>query len=247
MRTEITFYKDGDNWYFDNQIVSPTTFEIRIRNNGNGHVELIGDNNEPIFSGFTTSIKDGLGNGYVDYDALMAAVGGFFAGADFTALIQAVQNSGGTQLKAFSNTIARPANTTPYTAQDVVGSVLTIANVAKATGTGVKINRIRIQTNDTGVAGKRFNVHVFNEMPTVAADNSPLVIDWANRLRRIGAVSIVMGTGNLNTVGMNDWNTLTLSPIGRDVFIVIESADGFTPSANSTQFQVTIDTELSNN
>ena len=81
MRTEITFYKDGDNWYFDNQIVSPTTFEIRIRNNGNGHVELIGDNNEPIFSGFTTSIKDKLGNGYADFAALVTAVGDFFVKA----------------------------------------------------------------------------------------------------------------------------------------------------------------------
>ena len=185
---------------------------------------------------------------YTNIQDLIDDIQPFFTSSDFTTLIQAVQNSGGTQLKAFTNKIVRPANTTIYTAGDVVGSTLIIADVAKSIGTGVRIHRIRIQTNDTGVAGKKFNVHVYNDLQSnVPADNAAFAIDWANAQKRIGAIPVVMGVGNLGTVGMNDYNELTLNPIGRDVYVVLESVDGFTPSAASTEFQITIDTELSNN
>lgn len=248
----INFYKHNDLLTFGDLTVNPNMFimeensptEITIRWSDRSDIYLNGvaiGSNIPV-----ANFKRYNETGYASVAEIKAECKDFFASADFTSLIQAVQNSGGTQLKPFSNTLTR-TGLTPYTAQDVIGGVLTIANVAKATGTGVRINRIRIQTNDTGVAGKRFNVHVFNELPTVAADNSALVIDWSNRLKRAGAISIVMGTGNFGTEGTNDWSTITLSPIGRDVFIVIESADGFTPSANSTEFRITTDTELSNN
>ena len=48
------------------------------------------------------------------------------------------QSSGGSQLKSFSVELTRPANTTPYTAGDLVGDVSTIfktfAGVAKQIG-----------------------------------------------------------------------------------------------------------------
>ena len=184
---------------------------------------------------------------YTNIQDLIDDIQPFFTSSDFTTLIQAVQNSGGTQLKAFTNTLTRTVNT-PYTSGDVVGAPLVIANVAKATGTGVRITRIRIQTNDTGVAGKKFNVHIFNDLPAnVPADNAAYTIDWANAQKRIGAIPVVMGVGNLATVGMNDYNEYTLNPAARAVYVVLETVDGFTPSANSTEFQITIDTELSNN
>lgn len=161
-------------------------------------------------------------------------------------LINTVQNSGGTTLKAFSANIVRPANTTIYTAGKVVGTILTIPNVAKTVGTGVHITRIRIQTNDTGVAGKKFNVHVYRATPSVVADNDTFAIAWADVIKRVGAIPIVMGAGNMSTVGMNDWNILTLNPEDRDVYIILETVDGFTP-ISASEFQITIDCELSNN
>ena len=54
-----------------------------------------------------------------------------------------------------------------------------------------------------------------------------------------------MGSGNLGTVGMNDWNMLTLNPLGREVYIILETVDGFTP-ISASEFQITIDCKLSN-
>lgn len=163
----------------------------------------------------------------------------------------AIENSGGTTLKAFSVEITRPANTTVYSANDVVADVsaafVAITNVAKANGTGVRINRVRIQTDDTGVAGKKFNLHLYKEATTFIADNAAFAIVYANASKRVGTIPVVMGTGNMGTVGMNDYNQIILNPTAKDVYWILETVDGFTPSANSTKFQITIDCELSNN
>ena len=162
----------------------------------------------------------------------------------------AIENSGGTTLKSFSRQIQRTVPTTAYTAGQVVADVsaafLPILNVAKADRTGVKIVRVRIQTSDTGCGGKKFNVHLYNEAPTFLADYANFSISYANATKRVGAIPVVMGTGNMNTVGMNDWNQIILNPSARDIYFILESVDGFTPTA-STYFQITIDCELSNN
>ncbi len=162
-----------------------------------------------------------------------------------------VQNGGGTQLKSFEIEITRPANTTVYSANDVVADVTAafkpFLNVAKAIGSGVKIVRCRIQTEDTGVAGKKFNLHLYKDTPSAfIADNAAFSISYQNSAKRIGAIPVVMGTGNMGTVGMNDYNVMVTNPVGRDITFILETVDGFTPSANSTKFTVVIDCELSN-
>ena len=76
---QINFYKDGNLWIV-NDTITPSG-KYRLVNNGNDEVTIIDDNNKPIFSGLTTSIKDELGNGYADFAALIAAVGDFFVNA----------------------------------------------------------------------------------------------------------------------------------------------------------------------
>lgn len=163
----------------------------------------------------------------------------------------AVTNSGGSTLKSFSVEITRPANQTPYTAGDVVADTtaafIPFANVAKAIGTGVKIVRVRIQTDDTAVAGTKFNVHLYKDAPTFIADNAAFAVAYANATKRVGAIPVVMGTGNLGTVGMNDYNIAMCNPVARNIYFIIETVTGFTASANSTKFTITIDCELSNN
>ena len=188
---------------------------------------------------------------YTNIQDLIEDVQPFFTSSDFTTLIQAVQNSGGTTLKASTVEITRPANTTVYTAGDVIADTsaafVPFTNVSKDTGTGVRIGRVRLQTNDTGFAGKKFNIHLFKEAPTFIADNAAFSIDYANASKRLGAIPIVMGVGTMGTVGMNDYNCIIANPTGRDIYYYIETVDGGTPSANSTKFQLTIDYEQSNN
>lgn len=168
---------------------------------------------------------------------------------DINNLISTVGSSGGTQLKSFSVEITRPANTTVYTAGDVVGDVSgvlkTISNVAKATGTGVRIYRVMLQTEDTGVqAGSKFNLHLYRDTPdtTGLSDNGAFSINYINASKRIGKIPVVMDS----TIGVNDYNCIGLNPANRDVYAILETVSGFTPSANSTRFQITIDCELSN-
>lgn len=169
---------------------------------------------------------------------------------DINNLINTVQSSGGSQFKSFTVEITRPANTTVYSANDVVADVsaafLPFLNVAKAVGAGIKVIRVRIQTEDTGIAGKKFNLHLYRDTPTFIADNAAFAVSYANASKRIGAIPVVIGIGNMGTVGMNDYNNVIINPVARDVYFILETVDGFTPSANSTKFQVTIDCELSN-
>lgn len=187
-----------------------------------------------------TTILDGNGDAYASLAALMAAIKPYLAG----------NQSSGSQFRAFSIEITRPANQTPYTAGDVIADVsaafLPFTNVAKSVGSGVHITRVRIQTDDTSVAGLRFNVHLYRDAPTFIADNAPFAISYSNATKRVGLIPVLMGTGTAGTVGMNDYNQVILNPVARDVYFILETVSAFTSSANSTKYTVQIDCELSN-
>jgi len=237
----IKIFKDSSGLLSFNGVLMPANL-IAIQNIDSTHIHI-----HPLDNSILNFWYEPTGKTYNITEILNAVDVSYTTIAEFLDVVSASQ-SDGTHLKAFHNNVVRPANTTVYTAGDVVGSILTIADVAKIIGSGVKVHRIRIQTNDTGVAGKKFNVHIYNDLPAnVPADNAAFTIDWADAQKRIGAIPVVMGVGNLATVGMNDYNEYTLNPVARAVYVVLETVDGFTPSNNSTEFQITIDTELSNN
>lgn len=243
----MKFYKNTDgNWILGNSTM-PAGSCLKEVNEASGLVRI-----ESVISGrmfaelLPTEFQKENGDNYASLAELEAAVNGFFEGSaniDLSSL-------SASEFHAFSVEITRPANTTVYSAGDVVADVtaafVKLADVAKAIGAGIKIVRVRIQTEDTGVAGKKFNLHLYKDAPTFIADNAAFAINYANAAKRIGAVPVVMGTGNLATVGMNDYNQCIVNPTARDVYWVLETVDGFTPSANSTKFQITIDCELSN-
>ena len=160
--------------------------------------------------------------------------------------------SGGADLKSFSVEITRPANVTTYAAGDVVGDVTGVLKefvaVAKAAGKGVRIYRVRVQSNDTGVqAGQKFNIHLYNSAPDVTglADNAAFSITYANATKRVGKIPVVIDPVGL--VGSTDYMLVGLNPVGTSVYAILETVSGFTPSANSTKITLVIDCELSNN
>ena len=243
----VNFYKTSDGDYiFKDQIRSINTLHI----NKKGTNYIVTDlDYKVLHTGPIESFLDENDDPYSSIEDLLIAVKGFFSNYDVD-IIEAIRTSGGSTFRKFEVEITRPANTTVYSPNDVVADVTAafkpILNVAKAAGAGVKIVRARIQTEDTGVAGARFNLHLYKEAPTFIADNAPFAVAYANAVKRIGAIPIVMGTGNMNTVGMNDYNQVILNPTSRDVYWILETVSGFTPSANSTRFTISIDCELSN-
>lgn len=255
----IKIFKDSSGLLnFNGSLIPSNLIAIQVINLTTIHIHPLNDAilnfwYEPVGKTYTISeILNESDIAYADLATFLAEVKDFFSSTDFTTLISAVQNSGGTTLKAFTvNTFERPANTNVYTAGDVVADVSDafkpFVGVAKSNGTGVKISRVRLQTNDTGVAGKKFNIHLYKEAPTFIADNSPFSINYTDATKRLGVFPIVMGVGTMGTVGMNDYNQIICNPTARDIYYIIETVDGFTPSANSTKFQIAIDCELSNN
>lgn len=167
------------------------------------------------------------------------------------AIIAAVQNSGGVTYKSFEVTLEGPVSPVAYAAGDVLAdksaAFLPFLNVAKANGTGVKIVRVRIQTEDSAVGGTKFNLHLYKEAPTFIADNGVFAIFYANASKRVGVFPVVMGTGTLATVGANDWNQIILNPTARDIYFILETVTGFTPTKASAHTKIIIDCELSNN
>ena len=150
----------------------------------------------------------------------------------------------------FALTITRPANTTPYTAGDVVGDVSAaldkFVNVAKANGYAVIITNVRIQTNDTGFAGKAMNLNFYNDTVDPIADNNPFVMADANASKRRGSIQVTFGTGAYGKVAQSHFENLIIVPVSRDIPIILETVAAATPSANSTWFRIEIGVLLCN-
>ncbi len=243
----------------NDQIIFPVASKCRLVSDKKRSYIWIYEGDVKIDDGKITDIaKNADGDKYASLSEFITATSDFFKNTTDTSVLakldilnNSINNSGGSTLKSFSVEIIRPANQTPYTAGDVVADTtaafIPFANVAKAIETGVKIVRVRIQTDDTAVAGTKFNVHLYKDAPTFIADNAAFAVAYANATKRVGAIPVVMGTGNLGTVGMNDYNIAMCNPVARNIYFIIETVTGFTASANSTKFTVTIDCEISNN
>ena len=262
------FYKN-DYWVIGDhksQILNLHEKQIVVKYSGDNFISLL-YGEISLFKGNVTTIeKNDDGDFYVDYAEFMTVYLQYSHEEMLTivstlttmetniktkldTINTTLQNSGGTTLKAFTQQITRTAPTTAYTAGQVIADVsaafVPFTNVAKANGTGVKINRVRLQTSDTGFAGKKFNIHLYKEAPTFIADYGTFAISYANATKRLGVIPVVLGTGTLGTVGMNDWNSIICNPTARDIYYIIECVDGGTPTASS-QWQLTLDCELSN-
>ena len=152
--------------------------------------------------------------------------------------------------RVFAFTLTRPANQTVYAAGDVIGDVsaaLTkFLNVAKAVGYGVVITNIRLQTNDTGLAGKVINLHFYSDTVDPIADNAAFALTDANAPKRRGMIQVTFGTGTLGKVAQAQFENLIVVPVSRDIPLIMETVAGFTPSANSTWIRVEIGVILGN-
>jgi len=159
---------------------------------------------------------------------------------------------------ATGTALTRPANTTAYSAGDSVsdnataGSVtansITVADVADQP---VTVEVVTLTTADTGpgAAGATFEMHLFDSNPTSssgvgAGDNA------AYTQKRAGWVGVLSGTFR----AMSDGSVARLVPSSGDNRIIttpvsgamtlywqLVAVTGFTPSANSTTFILTVE------
>jgi len=176
--------------------------------------------------------------------------------ADVAELAATVGNQGTATATAISvqgygfrgtTTATRAANTTPYTIGDVVGGVLTIANVGPASG-HIYITDSKLLLNLTAVPSgmTSFTLHLYNASPASAiADNSPFTLGSGDRAAYMGSISL--GTPALVGVGTGtpyaqqaQLNTGFTMPAGTSLFAYLVTATAYTPAANSETYDITI-------
>jgi hypothetical protein len=150
----------------------------------------------------------------------------------------------GPRTVAATASFTRPSNTTAYAALDVVSdstsatTLMALAGAARAAGRGGYVTKVRLVT-DQKTNTARFRVWFYTASnPTVAADNSPYLLLWADRASRIGYVDLVpMATEDAtNSTAASALSTsarLAYQCASGDsaLYAVLETLDAFTPAS----------------
>ena len=235
----INFYRDSNGiWNVGEYFPKPGDWLIRAADT---FIEISAPTNVGYPKGIFkyTEILDSGGNPYNTKAAFVAANKEF---------LNTSTSGGGSIKRTFSQTITRPADTYVYTALDVIADVSAIqklfSNVAISTGYGVQIVGVRVTSSESNLAGTQFRVHFFKDVPTFISDNAAMTLDTNSLSKFVGAVTVVMGTSPLHKTGKNDYTQIILNPAAKDLYFVLETVTGYTPTASAT-FTVTVDLELS--
>lgn len=156
-----------------------------------------------------------------------------------------------------SDEFTRPADTAAYTAKDVLntstsaGRVLEFAKAVAYPGGGGDIIKARMMTSQKTYTG-RVRLHLYHTVPTAINDNSPMLLLYANRAKRIGYIDFPAASSEDSTsstaaqaisVGVSANLPLAFNPVaGADsIYGVAETLDAFTPdSAQTFFFELTI-------
>lgn len=161
----------------------------------------------------------------------------------------------GTTPNAFvrlSSNFTRPANTTAYTAGDLVansttaGSVtpLSFANAARVAGDCFRVERVRLLASSTSLTTASFIVHFFESSPTVSVGDNA-AFDSAGALSTTGSavycgnVPVTLttagsdGAAGIGTPGVGVG--ITMAPqSGTTVYALIEANSAYTPTSGET-------------
>lgn len=199
---------------------------------------------------WTARLADGAGN------ALTSAA----RGAERALSVQIVDASG-TQVTSFSGgggsaggyqpsvTITRAANTTPYTANDVIGGALTIANAGSTAG-HVILNSVRTIFNIAAVPSGMSTMFLFLydvTPPSAVADNGAFTVPSGDRASLLTPDGIALGTPVLSRGGSsvvlqaNNLNLqFKLAAASTSLFGYLVTSAAFTPAANSETYTMTL-------
>ena len=146
-------------------------------------------------------------------------------------------------ITSVSVTIAGHAGTGAYAANDVLGSIAEVPNLARVAGGQVYVTEVRLATNKKSIT-PRFRVHFFNAAdPTVAADDAAhkeLYADASKRLGFLELPAMVTAADTANSdmsravLQASPAKPLLCTAATRSVWVLLEPLDGFTPSGSES-------------
>lgn len=159
----------------------------------------------------------------------------------------------GGKIVRVSATFTRPADTTGYTANDVVSNnastttLMTLANAVRVAAGSGYIVRARLETDKKSIT-PRFRVHLYNASnPTVSADNAAMQDKYADSSKRIAqfdlpAMTTAADTTNSDMSRAHD-STLRVPIVAAagatSIYAMLEALDAFTP-ASGESFTLTL-------
>jgi hypothetical protein len=243
----MKFYQAANSkWILGSLTIPAGTCMLREHDNDKLSITSI-NGFEYVKQADPTDFENEAGVAYADLAAFKTATDNFFIGSESTALIEAVQSSGGAISDKVQIEFTRPADTTPYSIGDVVSIATGInapfLNVAKAAGKTVTVTGAYIKIDSANAAGAPFELRLFNEAPVAIADNSAYAFNYANK--KAGMIPIVMGTGANANWGQNDYACVKVKPTTRDIYWSLTTKMAHTP-ASGAKYTIILDVELSN-
>lgn len=151
--------------------------------------------------------------------------------------------------------VARPADTTQYTANDLVanstsaGSVVPLKFSTEAVNGRGRITRVTLFKDDETVTAAKFTVHLFSEAPSISSgDNAAMAV--ASARNYLGGVAVDMSSGALAT--STDLAKSAAADIAFDcrhvgvgentIYGLIQATDAYA-CASGELFEVTLDIE----
>lgn len=143
-------------------------------------------------------------------------------------------------------TFTRPANTTPYTGGDVIGSATTAnheATNAGLAGALLQIHSVSLTVNLTSVPANMttFRVHLWDSAPTAIADNAAFTVAAADRAKYRGYIDLptIEAIGGGFLFRHVDYVGRPLRLAGTSFFFNLQTtnATGHTP-ASGTEYSV---------
>lgn len=140
-------------------------------------------------------------------------------------------------------TITRPANTTAYTAGDVVGGALTFPTMGPSGGRVIITTaqlELDIAAIPTGMTS--FTLYLYSVTPPSAlADNAAWDLPSGDRAAFLGSIALGSPADLGSTLYVETSNiNKQLKLAGTSLFGYLVTAGGFTPAANSEQYVVTL-------
>lgn len=150
-----------------------------------------------------------------------------------------------------SAAFTRPANTTAYTANDLVAVSTSvkaynspaIPNAVRALGDGFRLDRVRVRKSGNVTTNASFRLHLFDRVPTwTVGDNGAggviTALEVADMLGHCGYIDVTMDAASAATGAYGNANpttgAITVRPQEQDglpIYVALQATGAYTPAS----------------
>lgn len=147
----------------------------------------------------------------------------------------------------FAGIITRPANMTAYSAGQVIGDVsgsaiLRLGNIGPPGGF-IQLQSVRLLVHTATAIASSFRLHFYNMQPTAIANGAAWDLVANDRAGYLDYIDLPTPTDLGSTLFSKvDWpgSMLKLAPGDGSLFCILQALAGFTPTENSTVYDVRV-------